>query len=103
VLRRNNDWEEVIKPVTKYLSGLIVVNRLPGQDGIDMLVVGDDRTKKLTRWAEVVEKRQGRPMNYVIMDREDYLYRKSVRDRFINELLEMEITELYDPEGMIKG
>lgn len=103
VLRRNNDWEEVIRPVTKYLSGLIVVNRLPGQDGIDMLVVGDDRTKKLTRWAEVVEKRQGRPMNYVIMDREDYLYRKSVRDRFINELLEMEITELYDPEGMIKG
>jgi len=103
VLRRNNDWEEVIRPVTKYLSGLIVINRLPGQEGIDMLVVGDDRTKKLTRWAEVVEKRQGRPMNYVIMDREDYLYRKSVRDRFINELLEMEITELYDPEGMIKG
>lgn len=104
VLRRNNNnWDEVIKPVTKYLSGLIVINRLPGQDGIDMLVVGDDRTKKLTRWAEVVEKRQGRPMNYVIMDREDYLYRKSVRDRFINELLEMEIAELYDPEGMIKG
>ena len=104
ILRRNNnDWGEVIKPVAKYLSGLIVINRLPGQDGIDMLIVGDDRTKKLTRWAEVVEKRQGRPMNYVIMDREDYLYRKSVRDRFINELLEMEIMELYDPEKMIKS
>ena len=104
ILRRNNnDWGEVIKPVAKYLSGLIVINRLPGQDGIDMLIVGDDRTKKLTRWAEVVEKRQGRPMNYVIMDREDYLYRKSARDRFINELLEMEITELYDPEKMIKS
>ncbi len=38
--------------------------------------------KKLTRWAEVVEKRQGRPMNYVIMGRDDYLYRKSVRDKF---------------------
>lgn len=103
VFRRNNDWDEVIRPVTKYLSGLIVLNRLPGQEGIDMLIVGDDRTKKLSRWAEVVERRQGRPMNYVIMDREDYLYRKSVRDKFINELLEMEITELYDPEGVIKG
>lgn len=103
VLRRNNDWDEMIKPVVKYLSGLIVVNRYPGQDGIDMLIVGDDRTKKLTRWAEVVERRQGRPMNYVIMDCEDYLYRKSVRDRFINDILEMDITELYDPEGMIKG
>lgn len=104
VLRRNNNnWDEVIKPVEKYLSGLIVLNRFPGQEGIDMLVIGDDKTKKLTRWAEVVEKRQGRPMNYVIMDREDFLYRKSVRDRFINEIMELEITELYDPEKMIKS
>ena len=98
-----NVWDEYIRPVEKYLRGLMVTKKIPGQEGVDMLIIGDDRTKKLTRWAEVVEKRQGRPMNYVIMDREDYLYRKSVRDRFINELLEMEITELYDPEGMIKG
>ena len=57
--------------------------------------------KKLTRWAEVVEKRQGRPMNYVIMGRDDYLYRKSVRDKFFCELLEMELTEVYDPDKMI--
>lgn len=102
VLRRTNNWEDLIKPVERYLSGLIVVNRLPGQEGIDMLIVGDDRTKKLTRWAETVEKRQGRPMNYVIMNRDDYLYRRSVRDKFIGELLELDITELYDPEKMIK-
>lgn len=102
VLRRTNDWEEMIRPVERYLKGLIVINRLPGQEGVDMLIVGDDRTKKLTRWAEVVEKRQGRPMNYVIMSRDDYLYRRSVRDKFISELLEMEIEKLYDPEKMIK-
>lgn len=102
VVRRNN-WEDAVKPVEKYLSGLIVINRLPGQEGIDMLVIGDDRTKKLTRWAEVIEKRQGRPMDYVIMSRDDYLYRRSVRDKFIAEVLEMDIAELYDPEHMIKS
>lgn len=100
---KNNDWSEYIRPVEKYLKALVVTNRLPGQDGIDMLVVGDDRTKKLTRWAEIVEQRQGRPLNYVIMSRDDYLYRRSVRDRFILELLEMEIAELYDPEKMVKA
>ncbi len=100
IVRRNN-WEDMIRPVAKYLKGLIVTNRLPGQDGIDMLVIGDDGAKKLTRWAEVVEKRQGRPMNYVIMGRDDYLYRKSVRDKFLCELLEMELTEVYDPDKMI--
>lgn len=101
VLRRTNNWEETIRPVEKYLKALIVVNRFPGQDGLDLLIVGDDRTKKLTRWAEVVEKRQGRPLNYVIMSRDDYLYRRSVRDKFIAEVLDMEIAELYDPEKLV--
>ncbi len=101
ILRRMGNWEELIRPVEKQLKALIVINRFPGQDGLDMLIVGDDSTKKLSRWAEVVEKRQGRPMNYVIMSRDDYLYRRSVRDKFIAEVLDMEIAELYDPEKLV--
>lgn len=100
---RTNAWTENIKPVEGYLKGLIVINRMLGQDGVDMLIIGDDRTKKLTRWAEVVERRQGKPLNYVIMSRDDYLYRKSVRDRFVMELLDMDLTYVYDPEKMIKS
>ncbi len=97
-----NVWDEYIRPVEKYLRGLMVTKKIPGQEGVDMLIIGDDRTKKLTRWAEIVEKRQGRPMGYVIMSRDDFLYRKSVRDRFLTDILEMEAAELYDPEKIIK-
>ena len=97
-----NNWQEYIRPVAKYLRAMVLMNRLSGQEGIDMLVIGDDRTKKLTRWAEVVEQRRGKPMNYVIMSRDDFLYRKSVRDKFLMEVLEMEIAELYDPEKIVK-
>lgn len=100
--KRTNVWEELVKPVKTYLKGLIVTNRLPGQEGIDLLIVGNDKTKKLTHWAEVVEKKMGKPLNYVIMSADDYTYRKSVRDRFLTELMEMEITETYDPERLIK-
>ena len=48
-----SSWNEYIKPVQKYLVALLVTNRVPGQDGIDMLVVGDDKTKKLTRLLEI--------------------------------------------------
>lgn len=95
-------WEGYIRPVRNYLKGLIVTNRLPGQDGIDLLIIGNDRTKKLTRWAEVVEKKQGKPINYVIMSPDDFTYRKSVKDRFISDVFEMEITEIIDPEKIIK-
>jgi len=75
---------------------------LPGQDGIDLLIVGDDKTKKLTHWAEVVEKKQGKPLNYVILSSDDFSYRLSVRDRFIGEVMAMEITDTYDPDGMLR-
>ncbi len=99
---KESTWEEYCRPVKNYLKGLIVTNRLPGQDGVDLLIIGNDKTKKLTRWAEVIEKKQGKPINYVIMSPDDFSYRKSVRDRFVAEVLEMEISEIIDPEGLIK-
>lgn len=98
---RESIWEDYCRPVKKYLAGLIVTNRLPGQDGIDMLIIGDDKTKKLTRWAEIVEKKQGKPINYAIMSADDYSYRKSVKDRFIEDIFEMEISHIYDPDKII--
>ena len=82
---------------------MVLFNRAPGQEGVDLLLIGDDKTKKLTRWAEVVEKKQGRPLNYVILERDDYLYRISVKDRFVMGVLEdAEGGELYDPEEIVK-
>ena len=95
-------WEEYIRPVKNYLKCLLVINRLPGQEGIDLLIVGDDKTKKLTHWAEVVEKKQGKPLNYVILATDDFSYRLSVRDKFITEVFTMEITDTYDPDGMLR-
>ena len=99
----SNAWDEYIRPVSKYLRAMVLLNRVPGQDGIDLLIIGDDKTKKLTSWAAVIEKKQGKPLNYVILSRDDYLYRLSVKDRFVLGILEdMEVAELYDPEEIVK-
>ncbi|MBR1796299.1 MAG: transcriptional regulator [Candidatus Saccharibacteria bacterium] len=99
---RKSSWDEIVQPVRKYLAALVVTNRAPGQDGIDLLIVGNDKTKKLTRWAEVVEKKQGKPLNYVILSEEDFAYRKSVKDRFILDVFEMDISDTYDPQRILK-
>ncbi len=100
---QHSSWDDHIRPVKNYLKGLVVTNRLPGQDGIDLLIIGNDKTKKLTRWAEVIEKKFGKPINYTIMSADDFSYRKSVQDRFVQEIFELEITEIIDPENIIKG
>lgn len=94
-------WEEYIRPVENILNALVVTNRLPGQEGLDLLIIGNDYQRKLTRWAEVVEKRQGKPLNYAIMTREDYLYRKAVRDRFLADMWTLKISDKYDPENIL--
>lgn len=94
-------WEEYVRPVANLVAGLIVTNRIPGQDGLDLLIIGDDRTHKLTKWAEVVEKRMGKPLNYAIMSREDYIYRKSVRDKFLADVMSLQISEKYDPDRIL--
>jgi len=96
-----NVWEEYVRSIKNYLDCLIVTNRLPGQEGVDLLIVGDDKTKKLTHWAEVVEKKEGKPLNYVIMSRDDFQYRLNVKDRFVSEVLEMSILEKIDPDGIL--
>ena len=99
---RPSGWEEYVRPVKAFLKCLVVTNRLPGQEGVDLLIVGDDKTKKLTHWAAVVEKKQGKPLNYVILSTDDFSYRLSVRDRFLSEVFMMEITDTYDPDGMLR-
>ena len=94
-------WEEYVRPVENLLNALLVTNRLPGQEGLDLLIIGNDYQRKLTRWAELIEKKQGKPLNYAIMTREDYLYRKSVRDKFLADVFSLRISDKYDPEKIL--
>ena len=94
-------WAEYVRPVENLLNALLVTNRLPGQEGLDLLIIGNDYQRKLTRWAELVEKKMGKPLNYAIMTREDYLYRKSVRDKFLADIWTLRISDKYDPDRIL--
>ena len=100
---QNASWADLVRPVHRYLEALLVTNRVPGEEGIDLLIIGNDSTKKLSHWAEAIEKKKGRPLNYVIFTRDDYLYRKSVRDPFLIDILTMEVSETYDPTSILKN
>ena len=98
---QRSTWEDYVRPVSNLIKALVVTNRIPGQDGLDLLIIGDDEQRKLTRWAEVIEKRMGKPLNYAIMTRDDYTYRKSVRDKFLASVWTLRISETYDPDNIL--
>ena len=100
---RRGSWSDYTKSIKKYLKVLVVTNRQPMEEGIDLLIVGDDKTKKLSHWAEMIEKKKGKPLNYVIMSTDDFLYRQSVKDRYILDIFDMDISDIVDPDKLISG
>ncbi len=94
-------WQELAGPVRDILGAVVMVDRIPGDNGVEMLIVGDDRTKRLSNWAGVVEQRFARPINFVILSKEDYFFRRSVKDEFVEELFAASYHPVYD-QGIIE-
>ena len=63
----------------------------------------DDYTRPIKRYlsAEMVEKKMGRPVNYVILSEDDFVYRQSVKDVFLQDIFMMEISDVIDPGKII--
>lgn len=55
--------------------------------GIDLLVVGDINSTKITKFVEELEKAENKEIRYTIMSVSDYKYRIQINDRFINNVL----------------
>lgn len=102
VIKRHSNWDDLVRPVRDHLQALIVTNRLPDEEGMDMLVIGDNREKKLSNWAMMVEKKKGRPLNFMIMSGDDFMYRRSVRDKTVMDILAMPMAAVIDPQRLIK-
>lgn len=96
-------WAELARPVKNVLDGVILINRAVGENGVEMLIVGNDRTKKLSKWASVMEKKQGRPINYTILSREEYYYRYSVRDDFLEDIFGSDYNIVIDNNVFKRG
>jgi hypothetical protein len=67
------------------LSGIFVGRR---DAPVDMLIVGSVDKTKFSRLIKSFEKEMGQTLNYSIMPKADYLFRKNVTDKFLYDLLE---------------
>lgn len=67
------------------LSGIFVnSNRSP----VDIFIVGRVGKKKIERMVKKLEKELDRSVNYTIMSKSEFLYRKQVTDKFLYNILE---------------
>lgn len=80
------------------LSGVLVQG---SSSSVDILLAGDIPPAKLKSAMKLVEKSEGRELNYTNLTYEEFYYRLSVRDKFITEILNNKHTVLCDTENIL--
>jgi hypothetical protein len=80
------------------LSGVLVKG---STSDVDILLVGSLPAAKVKAAVALIEKNEGRELNYSVMPYEDFYYRLSVRDKFITEILASKHNVAIDKDSVL--
>lgn len=97
-------WRDAIESLPQLRvaisSGILVKG---SASDIDLLLVGAMSSAKVKAAVAIVERAEGREINYAVMNYDEFCYRMSVRDRFITEVINGKHAVLVDTEGILTG
>lgn len=80
------------------LSGVLVKGSTAS---VDVLLVGGASTQKVRAAMSMIEKLEGRELNYSVLPYDEFYYRLSVRDKFITEILAAKHTIAVDLDNVL--
>lgn len=68
---------------------------------VDMMLVGNLAPQKVKAAISVIEKGEGREINYTVLPYDEFYYRLSIRDRFITEIINGKHTVVVDKDDVL--
>lgn len=69
--------------------------------GVDILIVGDVNPNAVAKYVNQLESKENKSLRYSILNKDDFMYRLEVRDRFANSILNSKKQVLIDLQGII--
>lgn len=101
---KTHPWEKHISQLNNVrlalLSGGLAGN--PASQ-IDILLVGSPNLSQVKRLIKKFEEEEARSLNYAIMDYDNFYYRLSVKDKFINEIIDRPHVALVDTDNILRS
>jgi len=96
------DWQAKLDDLGHIKFALLSGVFVPESAGsIDLLLVGNPAPAKLKAFIKLLEKKEGRELNYSTMKYDEFYYRLSIRDRFTTELLSSKYVVIRDTESIL--
>jgi hypothetical protein len=82
------------------LSGVLVKG---STSSVDIVLVGNVSTQKVRAAISMIEKLEGREINYTVLPYDEFYYRISVRDKFITEILAAKHSVVVDTDNVLES
>jgi hypothetical protein len=82
------------------LAGVLVRG---SSSSIDVLLVGNLPPAKVKSAMSIIEKGEGRSINYTVLPYDEFYYRLSVRDKFITEIINNKHMVVIDKDNVINS
>ena len=97
-------WQKLIEGLTDIRIAILAGVIVPGSvSKVDILLVGSAPSARVTRVMKMIEKSEGRDLNYSLLSYDEFYYRLSVRDKFITEILNGKHTVLIDTDNVLNS
>lgn len=102
--RKNDTWRAKIGSIkgirVAIAAGILVEG---SASSIDLLLVGDVASVKVKALVRAIEADEGRELNYSGMSYDEFYYRLSIRDRFINQIISSKHDVLVDIDNVLES
>lgn len=69
--------------------------------GVDMLIVGELNRNAVQKYVTELEGKEGKDIRYSVMNRTDFEYRKTIKDRFVTQLMNAKKQVVVDTDNLL--
>lgn len=97
-----SDWAKRLKPLGDVRVAILAGSLVHGSKSpVDVLIAGNINKTQAKKFFAELEADEKRSLNYTTMSYEDFYYRLSIKDRFVNEIISGKHTVLVDSEQIV--
>lgn len=99
----NDQYVEIISDISNALRLAIISGVLVrgSSSPLDVLMVGTLPTQKVKNAMQMIEKLEGREINYSVLPYDEFYYRLSIRDKFIMQVLNGKHSVIIDKDNVL--
>lgn len=102
--RKNDTWRTKVGSIKRIRVAIAAGILVEGSaSSIDLLLVGDAAPTKVKALVSEIETDEGRELNYSAMSYDEFYYRLSIRDRFINQIISSKHDVLVDVDNVLES